>query len=291
MRSSQLGRALLWAIIAMAVTPGVSARQTTFRAFADLVSVDVSVKNGRVPVPGLKTSDFEVLDNGVPQQLEAVSIEAVPIDVTLLVDLSGSVVPNVSAFKADVEKFVTLLRPTDRVRIVSFSTDVNEDVPMQAPSAALRPNWTNVNGMTSLNDGVLFALLWPETTDRRHLIIAFTDGMDTYSTARNESIPAVAGRVEAVLHAVLVEPPGPMPDRYKDSVDALREAVRLTGGETHRVSRAVDDFTQIVADFRASYMLRYAPKGVDRAGWHALTVRLNRPGNFTIRSRQGYSGG
>ena len=281
----------VWLAGSIGFTSGPQVRQPTFRAFADVVAVDVSVKNGRVPVGGLTPADFEVLDNGVVQQLDAVSIEAVPIDVTLAVDLSGSVVPNVRAFKSDVEKFVPMLRPEDRVRLVSFASDVREDLPMQPPQGRLSVNWTDIGGATSLNDGVLYALLWPETPDRRHLVIVFTDGFDSQSMVANESIPAVAGRVEAVLHAVLVQPSQPLPDLFQGSLDALREAVRRTGGETHRLSRAVDDFNQIVADFRASYVLRYTPKGVDRSGWHTLTVRMRRPGNFTIRARQGYTGG
>jgi VWFA-related protein len=283
--------AVLWLAMLFGTAPEFRAQQSTFRAFADAVSVDVSVKTGRVPVAGLTTADFEVRDNGVAQQLDAVSIEAVPIDVTLAVDLSGSVVPNVKAFKSDVEKFVAMLRPADRVRIVSFSSDVREDVPMQQPTGVLRTDWTDMGGATALNDGLLYALLWPETPDRRHLVIAFTDGMDTYSTVPNESIPAIAGRVEAVLHAVLVQPSGPRVDLYQGSLDALREAARRTGGETHRLSRAIDDFTQIVADFRASYVLRYTPKGVDRGGWHTLAVRVTRPGAFNVRARAGYTGG
>jgi len=283
--------ATLWCVVDICVASGFHGQQSTFRAFADVVSVDVSVKTGRVPVAGLTTADFEVLDNGVAQQLEVVSIEAVPIDVTLAVDLSTSVVPNVKAFKSDVEKFVGMLRSGDRVRIVSFSTDVREDVPMQSPVGPLRAEWSDIGGATSLNDGLLYALLWPEASDRRHLVITFTDGIDTNSTVPNESIPTAAGRVEAVLHAVLVPPPRMASGAYQGSLDALREAVRRTGGETHRLSRAVDDFTQIVADFRASYVLRYTPKGVDRPGWHTLTVHVKRPGNFTIRARQGYTGG
>ena len=84
--------AALWLAMLFGTAAEFRAQQPTFRAFADVVSVDVSVKTGRVPVAGLTTADFEVRDNGVAQQLDAVSIEAVPIDVTLAVDLSGSVV-------------------------------------------------------------------------------------------------------------------------------------------------------------------------------------------------------
>ena len=273
------------------LAPQLRAQRPTFRAFTDVVSVDVAVKNGRVPVPGLTAADFELRDNGVVQQIDAVSIEAVPIDVTLVVDLSGSVVPNVKEFKSDVEKFVALLRPTERARIVSFSDEVHEDLPMEPPGNRRQLEW-NGGGATSLNDALLYGLLWPEIPDRRHLIIAFTDGIDTFSTVPNDSIPAVAGRVEAVLHAVLVRSlQTSRADLVQESVDALQEAVRRTGGEIHRLSRALDDFTQIVEDFRASYVLRYTPKGVERHGWHALAVRVTRPGTFNVRARAGYTGG
>src|SRR5215471_17354195 len=85
-----------------ALSLGLGAQRPTFRAFTDVVSVDVSVKNGRVPVGGLTPADFELRDNGVVQAIDAVSIETVPIDVTLIVDLSGSVVPNIKTFKSDV---------------------------------------------------------------------------------------------------------------------------------------------------------------------------------------------
>ena len=84
---------------------------------------------------------------------------------------------------------------------------------------------------------------------------------------------------------------GSYPELFQESIDALQEAVRRTGGEVHRLSKALDDFTRIVEDFRASYVLRYTPKGVERRGWHALTVRLTWPGTFTVRARAGYTGG
>ena len=272
------------------LTPGLRAQRPTFRAFTDVVSIDVSVKDGRVPVAGMTTADFELRDNGVVQQIDALSIETVPIDVTLVVDLSGSVIPNIKDFRSDVEKFVAMLRPTERARIVSFSTDVRQDLPMQPPGGRAQIDWEQ-GGATSLNDALLYGLLWPETADRRHLVIAFTDGFDTFSIVPSESIPAVAGRIEVVLHAVLVEHSESSSEFFRESLDALREAVYRTGGEVHRLSKALDDFTQIVADFRASYVLRYTPKGVARPGWHTVDVQVMRRGKFTVRARQGYTGG
>ena len=63
----------------------------TFRAGVDAVAVDVLVtRNGR-PVVGLTADDFTVLDNDVPQQIELVLLEDVPITLLLVLDTSGSV--------------------------------------------------------------------------------------------------------------------------------------------------------------------------------------------------------
>ena len=62
-----------------------------FRAGADVVSVEASVRQNRRPVVGLTASDFELLDNGVAQQITDVSYEKLPIDVTVLLDVSASV--------------------------------------------------------------------------------------------------------------------------------------------------------------------------------------------------------
>ena len=68
-----------------------------FRASADVVSVDAAVQRDRRPVVGLKPADFEILDNGVSQEISDVSYERLPIDVTLLLDVSASVRMGASA--------------------------------------------------------------------------------------------------------------------------------------------------------------------------------------------------
>lgn len=288
-------RRLVTTVLALCVFQPTAAQQTerpTFRVSTDLVSVNVSVKAGSVPVAGLVAADFELFDNGVRQDIEAVTIEAIPIDVSLALDLSGSVTADVGKFQSEIRQLVAMLRPTDRVRLVSFADDVREVASMRSPQSPLPLDLTKPGGSTALNDGVLYSLLWTSSEPgRRHLVVVFTDGYDSRSTLDNASISALAGRVDAVLHAVLAESPVPIFARYQGSLRALREAAVKTGGEAHRLSRAVEDFKQIVDDFRASYVLRYTPKGVAREGWHALTVHVLRQGAFTVRARQGYDGG
>ena len=62
-----------------------------FRTSADVVAVEAAVRRDRRPVAGFTAADFELLDNGVPQEITDVSYEKLPIDVTVLLDVSASV--------------------------------------------------------------------------------------------------------------------------------------------------------------------------------------------------------
>jgi hypothetical protein len=64
----------------------------------------------------------------------------------------------------------------------------------------------------------------------------------------------------------------------------------LTGGSLHHVSTGADAFQRILDEFRSGYLLRYTPRGVDRAGWHEIEAKVTRPGPFTVRARKGYEG-
>jgi hypothetical protein len=264
----------------------------TFRAATALVSVDVSVRRGNVPVAQLTADDFELMDNGVPQRIESVSVEAVPIDVSLAVDVSNSVIGNFWGFKNDVRRFAGLLRPVDRIRVVSFGSGVQEIVPMQLASAPLNLDALQQGGATSSNDGLFYALLWPSDVDRRHLVIAMTDGVDSNSTLNSAALVDVAARARAVFHVVLVPGYAPTTTWEKGSREAVIEAARQTGGIVHGQGGALSSFKRIFDDFRASYVLRYTPEGVERAGWHDLTVKVRAPdaGKLTIRARRGYWG-
>jgi hypothetical protein len=108
--------------VGSALTP----QRPTFVARTDVVSVDVSVRNGNLPVLGLSASDFRLSDNGMPQTVEAAAMEAVPIDVTLFHDTSPSLAGKIEDLKSDVREIAAMLRPTDRFRLLTFDLQVND---------------------------------------------------------------------------------------------------------------------------------------------------------------------
>jgi VWFA-related protein len=77
-------------------------------------------------VTDLNKSDFEILDNGKLQEISYFAHQAdVPLNVALLVDVSGSVREIIKDEKVTAGQFLEqVLRPHDRGIIVSFSDSV-----------------------------------------------------------------------------------------------------------------------------------------------------------------------
>jgi VWFA-related protein len=315
-------RGLAVAVVAAALGGGVvGAQRPVFRAGIEVVAVDVAVTRGRTPVTGLGVADFRLLDNGVAQTIEAVGSATVPIDVTLVLDLAGSTSAEWPVIRADADRMRSRLDTGDRLRIVTAGAGAAEIVPLQESARPIPPAALAGGGMvTALHDAVFLALAQPVAVDRRHLVVVFTDGYDTWSILDGDRLPELAARGDAVMHAVITATPpsSPPPDAgtggglsigpggvitgqrlsratwerriaaWRASQRALFGAVDRSGGQLHHASHRTEAFEAILADFRSSYVLRYSPAGVAREGWHELAVSLTRRGTFTIRARKGY---
>jgi len=281
-------------ILALVTAVPRGQQQPTFRSVSDLVAVQVSVHTARSVVSGLTASDFELEDNGVRQEISAVSADKVSADVTLVVDTSGSVIRSLDRFKSDVRRMAEELRPSEQLRLITFDTSVREVLPM-APAARRVPVDAIRSGdLTSLLDAMLMALARAPRSDRRQLVFVFTDGYDNASMLGYSALPALAGRVDAVLHIVLVKVTGVPTPAANPAFDALAAAAARTGGALYPPGEAPADvvaaFKLALEAFRHGYVLYYTPAGVTRAGWHDIKVRVTRPGTFDVQARQGYGG-
>ena len=266
-----------------------------FRAATDAVSVAVSVWAGKRPVPGLTSSDFELLDNGVPQEITAVT-EQVPVDLTLLLDVSPSTADSIDKFKSGAQQIAAMLRPVDRVRLITFATDVTEIFAIRSGGETMPVEAVTVKGGTSLHDALVLALARAPVEGRRHLVVVFTDGEDTTSVTSGDALAVIAGRTDSVLHLVLSGAYGTTYSLPK-TMTSLQRAVEATGGQVYppgRFNDVVDAFKRVFEDFRQSYVLRYVLKGVQADGWHELTVTLKNSDarrRYTVNARKRYFAG
>ena len=200
---------------AAAVLTGQEPPPQTFRAGTDVVMVDVSVRDGKLVVEGLTAADFVLTDNGVRQQIESVEATSVPIDVTLVVDVSGNpgmawrTAVNATEVAAGVQREVSqvagLLRPIDRLRLVTIDRYVRQVWPFLPVNALPPVRDLEGDGLASTYDALTAALLHPVGPARRHVVIARTKGVDTMSAVSAGALGAIAGKSDARFHLVLME--------------------------------------------------------------------------------------
>ena len=300
-------------------------QQPTFRSGTDLVSVDVIVRVAGDAVGGLTASDFALRDNGVLQRIESTEATAVPVDVSLVVDVSGgdpvwSGNPRSPADIADrlrgiVLKTTAVLRPQDRVRLLTIDTYATEVLPMESRTAPAKVERVATAGLSSLYDALAAALLRVSEPSRRHLVIALTKAEDTISTIDGQNLTDLARRSDSVLHVVegdsligntqcdlagasdLCTFPKRRfwrPARRQDH-GLLATVAPLTGGAYHGTNLAglnrdfVGTLENILGEFRHGYILRYTPQNVAREGWHDITVTVPARPGYAIQARRGYS--
>lgn len=291
-----------------------------FRGRTDVVSVAVSVTRGRSPVVDLTASDFELTDNGLSQRVDVDRVQDVPIDITFL--FAEFPFDRGPEFRRVVESAGAIraqLKPQDRLRIVTAdSLDVAGRFLPREGSVAAAPGvmglqWAMSKDLKSshglgvaLADALFYALALPTPPDRRHVVIAFTDGHSSASVLEMDRLPALASRSDAVLHAVvwarpedggnsgginISPPPGPNRSDWRASFQKLDETVVRTGGTLQRLRNANEALAQILTNFRSSYVLRYTPAEAPKPGWHEIKVKVTRPGSYTVRARRGYEVG
>jgi len=203
-------RLLAALLVAAGVDVTAQQKPPVFRSGATLVTASVSVKKGNRPVNGLTPSDFILTDNGVPQTVERVTFEEVPIDVTVVIDLSGSTAGIVDEIRRDTRRIIGFLRPIDKVRVVAIDTYVHEVIPQQLvekKDLALPVKMVS-GGSSSIRDAIVAALITRPDPERRRLVVAITDGADTKSVVEAATVMELARRSDTVLHIVFVRPPG-----------------------------------------------------------------------------------
>jgi Ca-activated chloride channel family protein len=264
------------------------AQQPTFTAKTEAVRVDVLVtENGR-PVLGLKPTDFELLDNGVAQQIDHASFEQIPLNVILTLDMSDSVAgARLDHLRAAGRALLDALKKDERAALVTFShvvmlgSDLTTDLKrVWAGIEAAEPS-----GGTGLVDASFASIMLGESDVGRSLVLVFSDGLDTASWLPPDGVLDVARRSDAVVYGITA-------GRVRRG-DFLRDLSELTGGrlyEGESTGNLGSIFVGVLEEFRLRYLISYSPRGVSNAGWHRLEVRVKRRG-VTVKARPGYLAG
>jgi VWFA-related protein len=289
-----------WAVVAFVAALSSTPSGQQFRSGAELVSVDVLVTDGRSPIAGLTAADFELTDNGVPQTVEQIYVEQLPLNVVMVLDRSGSVRgERLRALKAGALTVIDRLRPRDRAALVSFSHRLDLGAALTGDTATLRSTVETLDaeGSTALRDAAFAALALRTAEATRTLVLLFSDGLDTASILSEAQVLEIARRSDAIVYTIGIrERPARNRPGYRLRSDRpvdhrfLERVSRETGGrllyaeENRDIERT---FGRALDEFNTRYVLGYAPRGVVGSGWHRLEVRLKKRSG-TVLARRGY---
>jgi len=261
---------------------------TTFSSRVDVVRVDVLVIDNGKPVLGLTPADFEIVDNGVAQQVELVSFDQVPLNVVLAFDMSNSVEGDRrDRLLTGAGALFGGLKADDQAALVTFSHVVNRGAKLTRDVASVRAALADAEGVgdTALIDGTFAGMMVGESDVGRGLLIIFSDGVDTSSWLPPSSVLDTARRSGIVAYAVSV--------RSRIRPVFLEELTSLTGGRLFEVERTQNldaIFLGVLEEFRHRYLVSYTPRGVSRTGWHQLEVRV-KGRRAAVKARPGYLAG
>lgn len=284
--------------------------EEAIRINTDLVNVVTSI----VPPAGvkptdLKLEDFEILEDGVPQELTNFGRESeAPLRLVMLFDTSLSVTQRLGFEKKAAAKFFErVLRPQDQAAIFSFSTEVVllQEFTNRVPALVNATKQLKVQGATSLYDGIYLAADYLKPAKGRRVIVLITDGGDTTSSKTLKTALQQVQGVDGVIFAIYTGRLWNSQNLRDIAAERALEALaKDTGGQvyqpkltmnddlTHDEDQAVKEldiaFAQLADELRTQYILGFYSTNEARDGrFRKLEVKIKRPG-FGVRARSGY---
>lgn len=255
----------------------------------DIVQVTVSVLDGPQFVRGLERDAFRVYEDDVAQPITYFAAENIPLELVTAVDVSESMTLSIDGVKENVKRFLSALRPSDRVTVVGFNENFfvlarpSVDLPTRLKAVDRLAAW----GMTSLHDILIrsFDLLGAQP-GRRGLVV-FSDGEDTASRVPRETVERRAETSDAVLYMI-----GQGRAIQSATLKDLCERLAQKSGGRAFFPRQMDElrvaFDQILEELSNQYLLGYVPPSQKRdSTWHRIRVEVA-GGKHEVRARQGY---
>lgn len=297
------------------------------RVSSNLVVVPVSVTDiAGQPVMGLTASDFRLEEEGRQQEIAQIGDpEQVPLDIAVLLDVSGSINARFAFEKEAASRFLKqVLKPVDRATVFAIDKTPRLELARDtAERAAARLVAIDAaKGPTAFYDTVIEAALYLASTSppqHRRVIVVISDGEDNYSEKVKTLIGAtpeerqpmtaidkwrINGRfllevqrqlqkAEATFYSI--NPSGEalrLNVISKRSQDGMEQLASATGGNSfvpERIENLEAVFRQIAAELRSQYLLQYYSKDESPAG-KFLRIRVSIPSRpqLRIRARQGY---
>jgi Ca-activated chloride channel family protein len=238
-----------------------------------LITLALNVTDAHgAPVPNLSASAFELTEDNHPQRIAFFDqASTTPLEIVLAVDASESVAPYQHLERSAARTFLhSLLRPQDRIALISFSDNVAELAPFSNNPRRIDTALRHIhNGhATALYDALSFASqrlaaapsVPPSVSGARRVIVLITDGENTTRHGTYASALEAAQRSGAMVYSLVIVPVTADAGRDTGGEHALIQLAADTGGKFYDVAQQTDlapALEHVSADLRAQYTLGY----------------------------------
>jgi VWFA-related protein len=264
---------------------------------------------GQDLINSLSKGDFAVTDDGQPQAIISFGHGDEPLNLILLLDISGSMQSQIELIAKTARQALGHLRPGDRVAIMVFAktTAVHQDFSdnlaetARQISSAVRDH--DVGVTTQINAAVVDASHYmrahADPTGRRAILI-LSDNLSMSFQLTDGQVIRELNKADTVFNAIVtgraIRPNSPWPSMFPNPDFTPSNVFHLaeeTGGEWVKAEHADASFNDMIERIRNRYMLVYrAPesaKGVFRHIAVTLTADAKRRFPFAeLRARSGY---
>jgi Ca-activated chloride channel family protein len=274
----------------------VTGEQQTFRSGVDLATFGVTVVDRKGDlVTGLTRDDFEVLEDGKPQDLRFFAVgdgdAAPPLHLGLMLDASGSMASDLRLAQGAAIKFLNLLPAAEDITLVDFDTQVRITRYPQRdfPRLVERIRQRKPDGWTALYDALGTYLDGADQQDGRRILVMYTDGADSRSVLKlDETLTLLKASAVTVYAIGLVQNTGSYRQQLTMTMMQLAEA---TGGQAFfpMGMKEVDSaYEKVLAQIKGQYHLGYLSTNPATDGaWRKVEIKVKRPG-VRVRARKGY---
>ena len=290
--------AMKWQGIVLAVLllapASVQGQQPLFTSRIDLVHLGVTVvdREGNL-VTDLTRDDFEVLEDGRPQEVRYFSLglasdaETIPLHLGMLLDMSSSMERNDRFQKTAAIRFLNTLTYAADITLVDFDTEVRVGRYGQQDFGRLieRVRGRRPQGYTALYDALGVYLDGAFEQDGRKVLVLYTDGEDTRSRLSLRDARDLLRASDVTVYAIGFQRNLRSRARQRQRM-RLGRLTELTGGTAYfpqSLNALEGIYETIVEELDARYSLGFISTNTRRDGsWREVEVRL-RPDRADLR--------
>lgn len=240
---------------------------------------------------GLEVGDFQVLEDGRPQQISKFElVENLPLIVGVTIDTSGSMSDRLAEAQEAGQGFLKkVMTPQDHCFVVAFSGKPTLVMPPTDDVGACTQGLEGLQavGWTALHDAVVTSLYYLREVEGQRALVLLSDGDDTASGIQWKDALEYARRSGVAVYPIGL------------GISAIDVAIRRklsdlaseTGGRSFFIDRAEElsgVYAQIESELRSRYLLAYAPDQSDETGaFRQIEVKVKKSG-LKARTIRGY---